>query len=188
MVIPKIEKQLKIFNISRFNPGLVYTGIQYIDYNGTPKKQKKLPKYRGNIFKQLLRKNIAGISSTMLVKKECFQECGLFDENLPSRVDLDMLIRISQYFAVDYVPEVLALERIHPNRITAEVEKLIKGRELLFEKIYPHLEKHRILLAKYLYGTGELYLKKGNQKKGREYIIRSLKTFPLLRSMIKLIR
>lgn len=184
----KIEKQLDIFKISRFNPGVVCAGVQYIDYNGTPQNQKKLPKYRGNIFKQLLRKNIAGIGSTMLVKRECFEKCGLFDENLPSRVDLDILIRISRHFTVDYMPEVLTLERIHEERITADIEKQIEGRELLLEKIYPDLRKHRVLLAKYLYGTGELYLKENNQEKGREYVIRSLKTFPLLRSIVQLIR
>ncbi|MBU1047346.1 MAG: glycosyltransferase [Candidatus Omnitrophica bacterium] len=184
----KLQKQLEVFKTSRFNPGVVYTGIQYMDHNGNPKKQKKLSKYRGNIFNKLLRKNIAGIGSTMLVKRECFDKCGLFDENLPSREDLDILIRISQYFAVDYVPEFLTLERIHRQRITADIDKKIKGRELLFKKIYPHLKKHRILLAKYLYGTGELYLKNANMKQGRAYIINSLKTFPLMRSIVKIIR
>ena len=184
----KLQKQLEVFKTSRFNPGVVYTGIQYMDNNGSLKKQKKLSKYRGDIFNKLLRKNIAGIGSTMLVKKECFDKCGLFDENLPSREDLDILIRISTCFEVDYVPEFLTLERIHGKRITSNIDKTIKGRELLFKKIYPHLKKHRILLAKYLYGTGELYLKNANMKQGRAYIVNSLKTFPLMRSIVKIIR
>jgi glycosyltransferase involved in cell wall biosynthesis len=183
----KIQKQLEVFKISRFNPGVVYTGIQYIDYKGSPKKRKKNSLYRGNIFYHLLRKNLT-TTSAILAKKECFDECGLFDENLPCRQELDILIRISQYFAIDYVPEILTLERIHEKRITADIDKKIKGREMLFEKIYLHLKKHRILLAKYLYGTGELYLKRGDLQKGKVYIISSLKTFPLLRSIIALIR
>jgi len=184
----KIEKQLKIFNISRCNPGLVYTGIQYMDYDGNLKKQKKIIRFRGNILKRLLRKNIPGVGSTMLVKKECFEKCGLFDKRLPSRTDLDMLIRISRYFTVDRVAEILALERIHDKRITADIGSKIKGRELLFKKIEPYLKKHRILLAKYLYGTGELYLRNKDFKTGQDYIIRSIKIFPLLRSLIELIK
>jgi len=183
----KLQKQLEVFKTSRLNPGVVYSGVQYMDYNGNPKKQKKLSKYRGNIFSKLLRKNIAGIGSTMLAKKECFDKCGLFDENLPSREDLDMLIRISAYFEVDYVPEFLTLERIHGKRITVDIDKKIKGREILFEKIYPYLRKHRVLLAKYLYETGALYLSKGDLQKGKEYFVSSLKTFPLLRSIIALV-
>ncbi|MDD5454425.1 MAG: glycosyltransferase [Candidatus Ratteibacteria bacterium] len=183
----KLQKQLEVFNKSRFKPGVVYTGIQYMDYKGNLKKQRKLPAYRGNIFKKLLRKNIAGIGSTMLVKKECFEKCGSFDENLPSRMDLDMILRISEHFTVDYVPEILALERIHEGRITADIEKKIKGREMLFDKIRPYLKKHRILLAKYLYETGELYFENGNMEAGREYLVRSFKIFPLLRSAMRLL-
>ena len=184
----KIEKQLKIFQESKLNPGVVYTGIQYIDSHGNKKKQKKLSNHRGKILKQLLRKNIAGIGSTILVKRECFEKCGLFDESLPSRVDLDILIRICQHFTADFVPEILCLTRIHDERITADITGKIKSREILFEKIYPYLKRYRILLAKYLYETGKLYLKIGNTKKAKEYIVRSLKVFPLWRSVLALVR
>jgi len=183
----KIEKQLEIFNISRCNPGLVYTGIQYMDYDGNLKKQKKIIRFRGDILKRLLRKNIPGVGSTMLIKKECFEKCGLFDERLPSRTDLDMVIRISEHFTVDYVPEILALERIHEGRITADIEKKIKGREILFGKIEPHLKKHRVLLAKYLHETGKLYFENGDMDKVREYLNRSFRVFPLWRSAIRLL-
>lgn len=183
----KLQRQLEIFNTSRLNPRVVYTGIQYIDSKGSPKQRKKNALYRGNIFCYLLRKNVT-TTSAILAKKECFDKCGLFDENLPSRQELDMLIRISLLFSVDYAPEILTLERIHDERITADMDKKIKGREMLLGKIYPQLKNHRILLAKYLYGTGELYLKNGKLREGKDYIRRSFKTFPLFRSIVKLIK
>ena len=184
----KIEKQLKIFRESKLSPGIVYAGVQYIDSHSNRKKQRKLSNYRGKILRQLLRKNIAGIGSTILVKRECFKKCGLFDESLSSRVDLDMLIRICQHFTADFVPEVLCSIRVHDKRITADIAGKIKSREILFKKIYPYLKQYSILLAKYLYETGELYLKIDNTKKAKEYIVRSLKVFPLWRSILALVR
>lgn len=178
-----IEKQLEVFEKSKLNPGVVYCGIEYIDETGRQIREKRLPAYRGDLFLYLLgaRRNVViGAISTVLIKRKCFEECGLFDNNLPSRQDLDLLIRMSRKFTFDYVYEVLVKRRVHNKRISSNIDALIKGRELLFEKIYDELKKHRRILAKYYYHTAVLYLKKGNKIKHREYIVKSLKAFPLV--------
>jgi len=179
----KIEKQMEVFKNSRFNPGVVYCGIGYIGENAEEIRKEKLPVYRGNILLYLLgaRRNVVlGAGSTILVKRECFEKCGLLDENLPYRIDLELLIRIAKKFTFDYTPEPLAKIRIHNKRMSSNIDNIIKGREVLFEKIYNDLKKHRRILAKYYYQTGVLYLKKGDKIKHREYIIKSIKSFPLI--------
>ncbi len=182
----KIEKQLGVFKKSKFNPGVVYCGVEYIDENGKEIREKKLPAYRGNIFLYLLgaRRNVVlGAGSTILVRRECFKECGLLDESLPYRVDLELLIRISQKFSFDYVSEPLVKIRIHNKRISFNLDTIIKGREMLFDKIYNDLRQHRRILAKYYYQAGMLYIRKGDKHKGREYMIKSFKAFPLVRTI-----
>jgi glycosyltransferase involved in cell wall biosynthesis len=179
----KIEKQLGVFKNSKFNPGVVYCGIGYIDEKSEEIKEEKMPAYKGNIFLYLLgaRRNVVlGAGSTVLVKKECFKECGLLDENLPYRIDLELLIRIAKKFTFDYVPESLAQIRIHNKRMSSDIDNIIKGRGMLFEKIYNDLKKHRRILAKYYYQTGVLYLQQGDTIKHREYIVKSIKAFPLI--------
>ncbi|MBU1630956.1 MAG: glycosyltransferase, partial [Candidatus Omnitrophica bacterium] len=152
----KIEKQLAVFKNSKFNPGVVYCGIGYIDENSEEIREEKLPAYKGNIFLYLLgaRRNVVlGAGSTVLVKRECFKECGLLDENLPYRIDLELLIRISRKFTFDYVSEPLAKIRIHNKRMSSNIDSIIKGRDMLFEKIHNDLKKHRRVLAKYYYQT-----------------------------------
>ena len=186
----KIEKQLKIFDNSKLNPGVVYCGVEYIDENGRKTKKEKLPAYRGNIFLELLgaRRNVVlGAGSTILVKKGCFEECGLLDENLPYRVDLEFLIRTSKKFAFDYVGEALVKIRLHEKRMSFDADTVIKGRELLFKKIYNDLKQHKKILAKYYYQTGMLYIQKGSKHKGREYMLKSIKTFPLMRALKELL-
>ncbi len=182
----KIEKQLGVFKNSKFNPGIVYCGIGYINESGEKTRGKKLPAYKGNIFLYLLgaRRNVVtGVGSTVLVKRECFDKCGLFNEDMPYREDLELLIRISRKFTFDYVSEPLAKIRIHNKRMSSNIDSIIKGRDMLFEKIHNDLKKHRRVLAKYYYQTGVLYLKKGDTNKHREYILKSIRAFPLIRTM-----
>ncbi len=174
---------MDVFKNSKVNPGVVYCGIEYMDENGKKIREERLPAYRGNIFLYLLgaRRNVVlGAGSTALIKRVCFEECGLFDENLSYRLDLDSLIRISRKFTFDYVPESLVKIRIHKKRMSSNIDSIIKGRELLFEKIYNDLKQHRRILAKYYYQTGILHLQRGDKYKGREYMIKSIKAFPLI--------
>ncbi len=179
----KIKSQLSVFKNSKFNPGVVYCGIEYINDMGENIRQEKLPAYRGNIFLYLLgaRRNVVlGAGSTVLINKICFEKCGLFDENLSYRIDMDLLIRVSKKFTFDYVPEPLAKIRMHNERMSSDVDRIISGRERLLGKIYNDLKRHRRILAKYYYQTAVLYFKKRDEAKGKEYIIKSIKSFPLV--------
>ncbi len=185
----KIEAQLNVFKNSRFNPGVIYCGIGYIDDDGKKIREEKLPAYKGDIFLYLLgaRRNVVlGAGSTVLIKRECFEECGLFDEILPSRQDLDLLIRIAKKFTFDYVPKSLVKIRIHNERISSNMENIIKGRKLLFRKTYNDLKKHKRILAKYYYQMGVLYFQNRNEMEGKKYMIKSIKTFPLICAIKKL--
>jgi hypothetical protein len=124
---------------------------------------------------------VLGAGSTVLIKRECLERCGLFDEDLSYRIDLDLLIRISKVFAFDYVPEVLAKIRMHEKRMSSDIDSIIKGREVLFKKIYNDIKKHRRTLAKYYYQTAILYFRKKDEAKGKDYLMKSVRAFPLFR-------
>jgi glycosyltransferase involved in cell wall biosynthesis len=120
----KLEKQMRIFETSDIsNLGVVYTDYASIDQNN---RIINIPGFqldktaRGSIFKRLLIDGnlIAGSNSAVLVKKECFQKTGFFDEFLRCGEDWDMWIRISQNYSYDYVPEVLVHIRRHPQNLS----------------------------------------------------------------------
>lgn len=58
-------------------------------------------------------------TSGVMVKKECFQSVGLFNENLDFAEDWDMWLRILQHYGFVYLPEVLMHYRVHPAKISA---------------------------------------------------------------------
>jgi len=181
----KLEKQLKKINDSELKPGAVYTGLKYVDIQRRNIRVKK-PKYRGNIFQTLLVMNVVGTASSVLVKKECLNIVGLFDESLPSRQDLDMWIRISKKFNFDFILEPLTFVTEHEDRITENLEAKVKGYEILLEKIYDELKEDRSELAKYYYDLGIIYLKLGHLKFCRKYLMKAVINYPLIKAMIVL--
>ena len=55
------------------------------------------PSIRGNVFRQLLEQSrITGSASAVLIKKDCFDQIGLFDEELQTHEDWDMWLRIAK--------------------------------------------------------------------------------------------
>src|SRR5207249_1263924 len=66
-------------------------------------------------------------TSSILLRRECFEKCGLFDERMPTNSDYDMWIRISKNFSFKIIKKSLVNYYIHENRLTVDYEKKIKG-------------------------------------------------------------
>ncbi|TET98119.1 MAG: glycosyltransferase [Candidatus Stahlbacteria bacterium] len=174
----KLERQIDVIENSKLYPGVVYSGVKYIDSNGRW-KGTVVPFFKGNIHSYLLEENIVlGGGSTALIRKDCFDKAGLFDENFTSRHDLDLWIRIARKYNFDYVKTPLVYIRIHKNRITEDLNMKINSRKLLFNKIYDELKRDRRKIARYFYETGILYLRVGNMAAGRRYLLKAFSTFP----------
>jgi len=116
----KLEKQLRIFEKNEFEKlGLVYMAYDLIDENDEKIKKSFLifkldPGLRGDVFDKMFdAMKITGSCSGVLIKKDCFEKTGYFDETLKGAEDWDMWIRISQYFEIDYVDEILVHVRLH---------------------------------------------------------------------------
>ena len=173
----KLEKQIEKFQKASARVGLVYSGLIYIWKENEDKAIKIVPTLRGNIFVSFLKVTVLG-SPTPLIKKNCFQKAGLFDERLPSCQDWDMWLRISKYYEVDYVPEILAKHYIHKNQITEKFENKIHGREIMIEKYHDYLLKYPLILSRHFSELGKLNCMSGNWKEGFEYFFKAINLDP----------
>lgn len=134
----KIEKQLKIFTKNK-QIGLVYCFHYWVSEAGkiTGKKKKN---YRGDIWQDLLQGNlIVGSGSAAVVKKECFDKIGLFDESLKSCEDWDMWLRIARVYQIDLTPELLVKITQHPHKIKQQKWSLARGRFKVIKKNLSYL-------------------------------------------------
>ena len=170
----KLERQVEVLERSP-HVGVIYTGCLLLEDGITHEMR---PKYRGNIYKHLLTWNCVGTTSTVLVRRECFQSVGGFDEQLPSCQDWDMFLRLSREFEFDFVALPLVVWRMHDARISKDIGAVLGGRELLMRKILNEDRPGRKVQG-YLHSSiGHLYCFHGNIGRGRKELLKALRAYP----------
>ncbi len=106
----KLEKQINVINKASDDVGVVYTGFWRIF---SDKKRyypsENINKKEGDIHREILNGNFIGMP-TVLIKKECFSELGLFDENIQPLEDWELFIRFSRKFKFLLINEPLVME------------------------------------------------------------------------------
>lgn len=131
----KLEKQVPILD-ERPDVGLVTTWAQYIDDVGNLLPEIRSPVAEEDALSQVLRACWVGVSGAVITR-ECFNRCGLFDEQFRSNEDYDLWIRIalSGYrFAV--VEEPLARYRLHGQNMSLNVDSEAKGVFAVLDKTF----------------------------------------------------
>lgn len=119
----KLARQVEAFT-SRPGVGLVYGQAHIVDANdvcigtnlGKPIADPSLQ------YEQILIENPIP-ALTAMVRKECFDMVGLFDERLVGAADWDMWLRISARWLVLALPEPLARYRVHDTNTTDHLRK-----------------------------------------------------------------
>lgn len=177
--IEKLEKQMKIFETAPPEVGVVYTGFWKIEND----KKIYIPsswftQKEGNIHKELLKGNFVTTQS-VVIRKKCFEKSGMFDENLPRLQDWELVIRLSKYYNFKCIDEPLLNSYYTSNSISANHEALIKAVELILTKHFNDFAKDRKLLSNHYFYIGNLLYSDGQIKKGRDYLIKSVKFNPL---------
>lgn len=77
-----------------------------------------------------------GTSSTMVVRRDLFEQIGGYDERLSTAADWDMLIRLRMATAFRYVPEALVLYRRHSTNMSRSAEALEHDSKILLAKAF----------------------------------------------------
>lgn len=139
----------------------------------------------GRIFTKLLEGNFIP-SPSVLVRKSCFEEVGLFDDDMGKLAaqDWDMWLRIARVYKVVYVDQVLAKYRYHTRNMTSDLERSKAGRLYVLNKIFsdPSLKELEPRASLYYscvyYEYGEIYYILGEQEKARRDLMRSIRFFP----------
>lgn len=163
-LLPKcIEKRISGFISKKI--GLVYSDCIFIDELKNKEFISNQKKLKGYVFDKLIIENF--ILAFPMLRRECFDICGLFNETLPASQDWDMWLRVSKKYEINYINEPLSKIYLHKyERISTSPYKKIIG--LL--KIYD-LNKEYILNNPYInyIKKKELipyYINAGDIKKG----------------------
>jgi len=117
-------------------------------------------------------------TSSLLLRRRCFEEFGLFDKDIPAGSDYDMWLRISKKFSFEIIEKPLIRYYIHENSITFNYEKKIRGLEILFQK-YDNLFRLKPRIYSRRYRTLGIHCcYNGEPHKGRKAFKKAIRMDP----------
>lgn len=174
----KLSKQVKILQNESTEVGVVYSNLCYIDENGKDMNKLLNPKREGYIYKDLLGENCVGPPSTLLIRKECFNQVGLFDSQQDAHEDWDMWIRIAKSYKFALIKIPLVKYRLHSNQISKNLEvKIIMAKRILV-KYTDELKKRYSLHSKHYFSIGNKFCHIGKTKEGQRYLLKAISLYP----------
>jgi glycosyltransferase involved in cell wall biosynthesis len=110
-------------------PKAVTSGF-YFNRSGSPRLVPRHPSSRGDWFLRLLDGCPIAAGSALLVRRECFETVGGFDESLRRMEDWDWLLRFMEAHRFDVVPDLLAIvyvgARPQPQTIAKAAARLLE--------------------------------------------------------------
>lgn len=144
------------------------------------------PRYlTGWIFEHvfLRRGNIS--CPTVLLKKECCDKAGVFDEQLSmlGSEDRELWMRIAQKYRVVFIDKILSYYRVRQGSMSRNNERMLKAQLYVVDKLCPaqgsHQHLRRLALAQIYRNMADDYLLEKDFDKAAGYYKQSLANKPL---------
>lgn len=158
----KTEAQLKIFNDSNNNIGLVYGKYLEVDDN-LNKKTIILPKLKDNVY-SILGLNHIGPPSMVMCTKLAIIKIGGFDELLRQREDIDLYYRLSEHYDISYTNEVTIKYHVHSGAMSKNYKDRLLYMLQYIKKHYPKIKEPKIRWSELQERLGELNAVNKNKK------------------------
>jgi glycosyltransferase involved in cell wall biosynthesis len=182
----KLEKQIKLFQNAKI--GVVFSRAKYINEKGEHLNYKSTLKYlepkSGNVTTHLFYDNFVPFSSSV-VRHECFDKYGCFDETLEMAIDWDLWLRLSVGYQFEFINEPLLFYRIgHAGQMSRDINK----RYLCLDRIINNftMRNHNLLpdsmvrdAMSYKYCGRGYYYRSFDPLKSLKYYLLAIKNNPL---------
>lgn len=181
----KLSKQVQAFENASKEVGLVYAGSEFFDDTKQRLVGTNHPSCRGHVYQRLLLSTVIGSVTSVMVRKECLDKAGMFDEELTSCQDWEMWLRIARHFEFDYVPDILARIHVHGEQISTNYQALIPGRTRMVQKHYDEFKAYPEILVVHLKRLGKLHCINGTYKEAWPWFQQAINVRPL--EVIKII-
>jgi cellulose synthase/poly-beta-1,6-N-acetylglucosamine synthase-like glycosyltransferase len=142
----------------------------------------KLP-HTGRLFRDLVRSCFV-FTPTVVVRRRCLEEIGLFNETLPVSEDFNLWLRIAARWEIAIVPEVLAIAKKRSGSLSATTppQERLRSGVVALEHVQSScsdlspVEQHalRLALAERIYFYGSYLLSTGAKTASRQHLASAL--------------
>jgi len=182
----KLKLQMDALEKAPSDVGFCFTAITEVrdkeEINST------VPEGVGDYFEFALRKFNGFLSSTLVIKKEVFNEVGLLDESFPSHTDIDLIIRITKKYKAISINKPLIKMNLTSGHSQMgnnfgqpgqKYTRRIIGRHMLLDKYKEDFEKRPLVLSKHLMLLGKFYRNDKRYKEAGKIFLKTFKVYPL---------
>jgi glycosyltransferase involved in cell wall biosynthesis len=195
MLSNRLELQVKKM---QENPGtgLVYTDLMTFNERGVVHSTKKVfvRPFCGQVLDKLLRENFI-TTSTVMVRRECFDSVGYFDENMKHSEDYKMWLNIAGKYCVKYIDIPLVKYRyqsgsLSSNRIVISTSSYNVVKEFWEKNHQYRNENHlalRASLGRHLMCMADAHYHHGNIREALRCLIKSFFFYPFAAKNYKLL-
>ena len=114
----KTERQLQ-FLAAHPEYGICYSHYEFIDADGKPlERPHRHRPLSGWVFEALLKLEVSVGTGTVMIRRECIEKVGDFEEQLMTAEDTNLYIRLAKYYQYGYLSGPVARYRVHPQGLT----------------------------------------------------------------------
>jgi glycosyltransferase involved in cell wall biosynthesis len=176
----KLEKQLQAFKTLAPDYKIVYTDQVWIDADGAIIGRPVSNVYSGQISEKLLFENFVHFNTAM-VRAECFDEMGYFDDSLTRSGDYEAWLRLSTRYLFHYLPYVTVLYRMWEGQISQDQEKRLDTvLKLLSQFIHDNARMLDKKVVKKAWGyalaiRGQYWVSRRQYRRALKFFFRALK-------------
>lgn len=173
----KLETQIPILD-SQEKIGLIYSDMLFFKGQDVSENSynKLYPTPRIQCLWNLFYLNYIPVP-TVVVRRKCLDEVGLFDETLTSCEDYDLWLRIIAKFPVHFVNDLLASYRSSETSMSRNTERMLFNCLRVKEKAFNNPQIRQLPLSYldkcyYIYylQLTKLYLKRGEREKAKQVL------------------
>lgn len=167
-----LEKTLESLRNAGENVGFSWTGVRY----HKDEKEKEyiwIPDSKKEPYKTFLHSLHIGTSSGVTVKKEVFNTCGAFREDLPAAEDTEFFLRITKKFDFTIIPEILVnIYKDGSDRLSKDFNKIARAYNIFLPEHYEEIDSETSLQIKHYYKMMWLNYHLKDKRKAREFYFR----------------
>jgi glycosyltransferase involved in cell wall biosynthesis len=150
----KLAIQLKAMEERGEGVGAVYTARLTIDRDTGRTTTTRFPvQFRPGVSDNVV------TTSSVLLRRVCFDRVGLFDEQLAIGSDYDMWIRIGQHYAFDYLDTVLVKYYVHHGNLSHDYRRQRDSFTQLLDKHSEFFSANPEFLSRQYAMLGTMYLR-----------------------------
>ncbi|MGH2404607.1 MAG: glycosyltransferase family 2 protein [bacterium] len=174
----KLERQVRMFDQSPPDVGVVYTGVRSILGSHVVREHGAVA--TGDVHNVLFgdMRTLPVNNVTLLVRKVCFDDVGLFDEDLVYGEAWDMHVRLAKRWRFAPICDSLAVIHRGHDGVSADPRRVLAGRRRGLEKHRAAVEAWPQCLSGFHFTLGVLELSIGNTQQARWDFVKALAAWP----------